>query len=117
MKKAVRIDPKRIKRFNFTSVTALRTAVETKPELKASLSRSFSEALEAENIVIDEAFKQKVCTEWRAQIQSDIQAKMASLPESKKRYYSRISKGEPLKLKVKVDRKTKKHIKTIREES
>ena len=117
MKKVVRIDPKRIKRFNFTSVAALKTAVENRPELKTNLSRSFTEALEAENIVIDEAFKQKVHTEWRAQIQSDIKTKMDSLPESKKRYYSRISKGEPLKLKVKVDRKTKKHIKTIREES
>jgi len=42
MKKVVRIDPKRIKRFNFTSVAALRIVVETKPELKATLSRSSS---------------------------------------------------------------------------
>jgi hypothetical protein len=41
---------------------------------------------------------------------------MDSLPESKKQYYSRITKGEPLKLRVKVDRTTGKHRKKIREE-
>lgn len=117
MKKIVRVDPKRIERFNFTSVKVLKTAVESKPELKASLETNFAETLKAQNIVIDEAFKEVLHTQWRAQIQTDITEQMAALPASKKRYYSRLTKGEPLKLKVIVDRETGKHVKEIREES
>lgn len=115
MKKIVRVEKTRLERFNFDSVGDVKSSLKSKPELGDRLREDFEDTLRDQNIVVDDAFKQRLHQQWRAQIQSDIRETMDSLPESKKRYYSRISKGEPLKLRVKVDRTTGKHRKQIRE--
>lgn len=116
MKKIVRVEKSRLERFNFESVGELKSSLESKHELRDRLSEDFEGVLREQNIIVDDAFKQRLHQQWKAQIQSDIRKTMDSLPESKKQYYSRITKGEPLKLRVKVDRTTGKHRKKIREE-
>lgn len=116
MKKIVRVEKSRLERFNVESVGELRSSLESKPELRERLREDFEDTLREQNVIVDDAFKQRLHQQWRAQIQKDIRETMGSLPESKKRYYSRITKGEPLKLRVKVDRATGKHRKQLREE-
>lgn len=116
MKKTVRVDLNRLERFEFDSVKELRSSLETRPELSDRLKVDFEGTLRDEKVVVDEVFKRRLHQQWRAQIQADIREKMSELPESKKRYYSRIVEGEPLKLRVNVDREAGRHGKQLREE-
>lgn len=116
MKKTIRIDSARLARFKFDPVKKLRSSIESQPELRDKLREDFEGTLREQNVIVDDAFKQQLHRQWRDQIQTDIKETMANLPESKKRYYSRIVRGEPLKLRVKVDRTTGKHRKKIRED-
>jgi hypothetical protein len=116
MKKTVRVDLNRLERFEFDSVKELRSSLEKRPELSDRLKVDFEGTLRDEKVVVDEEFKRRLHQQWRAQIQADIRETMSGLPESKKRYYSRIVEGEPLRLRVEVDRETGRHGKRLREE-
>jgi hypothetical protein len=116
LKKTIRIDTARLARFKFDPVRKLRSSIESQPELRDKLREDFEGTLREHNVTVDDAFRQQLHLQWRDQIQTDIKETMANLPESKKRYYSRIVRGEPLRLRVKVDRATGRHKKRLREE-
>jgi hypothetical protein len=115
--KIINIKTDRLKRFSFEEVKPLKDTISEKPELRTALKQDFHEALKAQNIVVDTAFINKVRADLDKQIMQDVKKKMDSLPDSKKKFYSRIAKGKPLKLNVKIDRKTGKHVKLLQEES
>jgi hypothetical protein len=103
--KNFRVDKKRLERFDFTTVETLRESIEQKPELRKRLGEDFEGALRAEGVVIDEDFRTTIRQQWREQIHSDLRAFMEKQPESKKRHYSRVAEGKPIKVSVKIDRK------------
>ena len=105
MVKNFRIDRKRLKRFEFTTLKTLRESIEEKPELRRRLGEDFEGALRSEGVVIDEEFRANIRKQWREQIRSDLKDFMERQPESKKRHYSRVAEGKPIKVKVKIDRK------------
>lgn len=65
MKKHVKIDKKRLERFEFKPVKDLKQKIEKKPELKTKLRKDFRGTLEAQGIEIDENFEEKIRKEWR----------------------------------------------------
>ena len=104
----IRIEKKRLERFSVEPLKEFRTSLEQRPELKSQLEKDLKGTIEAEGIVIDDAFRQKVHNQWRSMIQADIRDKMDKLPDDKKRLYSMVRKGKPLKVKVKIDKTTGK---------
>ena len=102
LKEAVRVDKKRLARFRFESLQAVRVSVSGRPELEDSLRKNFDGALKAEGVQVDEAFLSGIKKEWREQISRDIRAKVAAAPE-KYPMLSKVVEGKPIRVHVKVD--------------
>ena len=104
MQKRVRVDKKRLERFNFERVSALKQKVDGKPELREALRKDFSGTLKAEGVKVDHVFLEKIEKEWRSQISRDIKSKVAATPE---RYplLKRVLEGNPIRVHVNVEGK------------
>lgn len=104
----IRIRKERLERFSVEPLKDFRTSLEQRPELKTQLEKDIKATIEAEGIVIDDTFREEVRSQWRSMIQADTREKMDKLPDDKKRLYSMVRKGKPLKVKVKIDKTTGK---------
>jgi hypothetical protein len=102
LKERIRVDKKRLARFRFESLQAIRIKVSDKPELEDSFRKDFKATLEAEGIKVDEAFLKGVEKEWREQISQDIRAKVAAAPD-KYPMMSKVIEGKPIRVHVTVD--------------
>ena len=110
MRYKAKIDMDRLDRFEVKSLKDLKRSIAERPDLKAKLKEDLRGTLEAEGIVIDDAFKQEVSEQWRSMIRDDVRKIMDKQPREKKLLYTMVRKGKPLKLKVKIDRATGKRI-------
>ena len=108
MANSIKIKKEKLERITFEPLKEFRSSLEQRPELKEKLEKDFKGTLEMEGIVIDDAFRQEVSNQWRTMIQDDIRNKTDKLPDDKKRLYTMVRKGKPLKVKVKIDRTTGK---------
>jgi len=102
-----------VARINFTAVKTIKEAMQKKPELEKKLRKDFSGTLKAEGIKVDDAFKKQVMKEWRATMKADIRKVVAENPKSKNWYLKRVIEGKPLKIHVKINRKTGKITKKL----
>ena len=114
MNKRISIDKKRLERFDFKPVKALKTAIEKQPELNQKLREDLRGTLSEQGITIDEDFKQQIRAEWRENIKSDIKRVAEENPESKSWYLTKVLADEPIKLRVKIDKKTGTKNKSLR---
>lgn len=110
MKYKAKINMDRLDRFEVKSLKELKRSISERPDLKGKLKEDLRGTLEAEEVVIDEAFKQEVSENWRSMIRDDVRKIMDKQPKEKKPLYTMVRKGKPLKLKVKIDRATGKKI-------
>lgn len=110
MKYKAKINMDRLDRFEVKSLNELKLSMAERPDLKRKLKEDLRGTLEAEGIVINEAFKQEVSEQWRSMIRDDVRKLMDKQPREKKPLYTMVRKGKPLKLKVKIDRTTGKKI-------
>jgi hypothetical protein len=110
LKYKAKIDMDRLDRFEVKSLKELKLSIAERPDLKRRLKEDLRGTLEAEGIVIDEAFKHEVSEQWRSMIRDDVRKIMDEQPMEKKPLYTMVRKGKPLKLKVKIDRTTGKKI-------
>ena len=110
MKYKAKIDMDRLDRFEVKSIKELKLSIAERPDLKRKLKEDLRGTLEAEGIVIDEAFKKEVSEQWRSMVRDDVRRVMDKQPREKKPLYTMVRKGKPLKLKVKIDRATGKKI-------
>lgn len=115
MKKHVKIDKKRLERFEFKPVKDLKQKIEKKPELKTNLRKDFRGTLEAQGIEIDEKFEEKIRKEWRNTIKSDLRKAVKEKPAEKTRYLRKILAKEPITIQVTIDKETGEHEKTLKE--
>lgn len=116
LQKRYKIDKKKLERFEFKPVLQLRAKVKTDPEIATNLKANFNTTLEAQGIVIDDNFKTKVQTQWREQIRTDVK-RVAEANKDKNWYLNKVLEGKPIKVSVKVDKKTGSHVKKPKEES
>ncbi len=107
MRESIKVDKKKLARFQFKSLQAVKTSVSEKPELENSLRKNFDATLKAEGVQVDEAFLKDVKKEWREQISRDIRAKVAAAPE-KYPMLSKVVEGKPIRVHVKVDERSHK---------
>ena len=114
MNKRISIDKKRLERFDFKPVKELKIAVEKNPELKQKLKQDFRGTLTKQGITINDEFKQKIRTEWRENIKSDIRRVADENPESTNWYLKQVIDEKPIKLKVKIDKETGAKTKSLR---
>ena len=114
MQKRFTIDKKKLERFEFEPVLQLRAKVKDEPEIATNLKADFNATLEAQGIVIDDDFKMRVQTQWREQIRADVK-RVAEANKDKNWYLNRVLEGKPIKVSVKVDKKTGSHVKTPKE--
>ena len=56
MNRRISVDKKRLERFEFKPLRAIRTKVNEKPELENSLRTDFEGVLKAEGVKVDDAF-------------------------------------------------------------
>jgi hypothetical protein len=115
----IKIRREQLRRFNFGSidkVQRIKEKIRERPELRSKLKENFVGTIREEGIEIDREFLEKTREKWRAQVQEDIERKMARRPPSKKRYYKLISEGKPLKLRVKIDPAVGEKTVNLREE-
>ena len=108
MRYKAKIDMDRLDRFEVKSLKELKRSITERPDLKEKLKEDLRGTLEAEGIVIDEAFKQEVREQWRSMIRDDVRKAMDKQPREKRPLYTMVRKGKPLRLKVKIDRATGK---------
>ena len=108
MKYNAKINKDRLDRFKVDSLKDLKSSLEQRPDLKTKLEEDFRGTIEAEGIVIDDAFKQEIHQQWQSMIKKDVRKIMDRQPKDKKPLYSMVRKGKPLKLKVKIDPATGK---------
>jgi len=106
LKYKAKIDMDRLDRFEVKSLKELKLSIAERPDLKEKLKEDLRGTLEAEGVVIDEAFKKEVSEKWRSMIRDDVRKIMDKQPREKKPLYTMVRKGKPLKLKVKIDRTT-----------
>jgi hypothetical protein len=102
MTKNVGKSGKRIERFKFREVEALRKRLEIKPELKDALRRDFEGTLKAEGVKVDREFLESTEREWRSQISRDIQSKVVASP-GKYPLLSRVEEGKAIRVHVTVE--------------
>ena len=91
--------------FNITGLKELRTQVEKDPQLIKKLKKDFEGTLKERGIVVDETFRKEVERQRKERMSNRIKARMSKLPKSKKKYYSMIAAGKPIRVTVKIDRK------------
>ena len=103
----------RIARIQFPAVKAIKKEMQERPDLENKLRHDLPGTLKAEGIRIDDAFKEELIKEWRAGIKADVRRAVADNPKSSNWYLKRIVEGKPLKIHVKVNRKTGKVTKTL----
>lgn len=103
----IRVDRKKLARFSFEDLNAIKKKVSEKPELRDSFRKNFKATLEAEGIKVDEAFLRRIKQEWREQISRDIRSKVAASPE-KYPMLSKVVAGKPIRIHVTMDEGTKK---------
>ena len=108
MKYQARLNKDRLVRFKVDSLKELKSSLEQRPDLKTKLEEDIRGTIEAEGIVIDDAFKQEIHQQWQSMIKKDVRNFMDKQPKDKKPLYSMVRKGKPLKLKVKIDPATGK---------
>jgi len=108
LKYHTKLDKERLDRFKIESLRELKSSLEQRPDLKKQLEEDFRGTIEAEGIVIDDAFKQEISEQWRSMIREDVRKIMDKQPKDKKPLYTMVRKGKPLKLKVKIDPVTRK---------
>jgi hypothetical protein len=101
-------------RIEFTAVKTIKEEMKERPELEKKLRKDFTGTLEAEGIKIDDDFKAKVLKEWRAAMKADMKKIVAENPKSKNWYLKRVVEGKPIKIHVKINRKTGKVTKTLK---
>jgi hypothetical protein len=114
MSKRKTSEKERVTRMEFAAVKGIREKMKTRPELEKSLRKDFSGTLKAEGIKIDDDFKAKVLREWRAGMKADMKRIVAENPKSKDWYLKRVVEGKPIKIHVKINRKTGKVTKTLK---
>ena len=110
MKYHTKLDKVRLERFKVESLRELKSSLEQRPDLKKQLEEDFKGTIEAEGIVIDDAFKREISQQWHSMIQEDVRKLMDKQPKDKRPLYTMVRKGKPLKLKVKIDPVTGKRI-------
>jgi len=113
MYKKAHITPKRMARFNFEQVRAIKEELKTNPELATKLKQDFRGTLESRGIVLDENFKAGIMNELNAQIKADLRKSVKENPKSKDWYLTRVLEGKPLKIHVAVNRTTGEKTKTL----
>lgn len=106
MNRKFRIDAERLNRFDFEPVKDIRARLAASPDLKRRLEEDLPGTLEEEGIVIDDAFRQKVSDQWHDRITADTRSVMDRIPDSRKPYYRMIRSGQPVKVRVTIDRET-----------
>jgi hypothetical protein len=94
--------------FELKELKKFRTRIEKSSKLRKRLEKDFEGTLKAEGIIVNEAFRKEVDKQCKARIKARIKTRMDTLPKSKKVYYNMISAGEPIKVRVKIDRKREK---------
>jgi len=116
MKEKHKVSKERLKRFEFTPVNEVKVSLASRPELGNRLKEDLEGALREEGVVIDESFKQQISDQWRAQIKADVRDVVARSPDAEDWYLKRIVEGKPIKIRVEVDRTTKRHTKRLKRE-
>jgi hypothetical protein len=114
MAKSKTSEKKQVARMEFTAVKTIKEAMQKRPDLEKKLRKDFSGTLKAEGIKIDDDFKAKVLKEWRAGMRADMKRIVAENPKSKDWYLKRVVEGKPIKIHVKINRKTGKVTKTLK---
>ena len=104
MKRKFHIDTDQLNRFDFEPVKDIRDRLKTDPDLKHRLEEDLPGTLEEEGIVIDDEFRQKISDQWHAQITADTHSVMDQIPDSQKPYYRMIQSGQPVKIRVTINR-------------
>jgi hypothetical protein len=99
--------------MEFPSIRAIKEKWQKDPEFKKRLKKDVMGTLEAEGIKADDALKKRVLDEWRARMKADMERTVAENPKSKDWYLKRVFEGKPLKIHVKIDRRTGKITKTL----
>ncbi len=114
MKKPVKVEKVRLERFKFEPVREFKATLREKPELRDSLKKDFQSTLISQGLTLDDEFKNKIRTEWRSTIKSDVKRVADEAPDRENWYLKQVLEGNPIKLKVKIDKKTGKNEKSLR---
>ncbi|TFH16687.1 hypothetical protein E4H04_06225 [Candidatus Bathyarchaeota archaeon] len=114
MQKRVKIDRVRLERFEFKPLEKLKATLNEKPEIRQKLSEDFNGTLKAQGVTVDEDFKQRIRAEWRSTIKADVRRVADANPESSNWYLKRVLEDKPIKLRVKIDKETGEHKKSLR---
>lgn len=114
MQKRVKLDSARLERFKFKQVDKIKATIKKNPELSVKLKEDFAGTIAAQGVTLDAAALETIRVEWRSQIKNDIKETAAASPKKDQWYLTQVLDNKPIKLRVKVDRKTGKHKKTLR---
>ncbi len=114
MQRKVKINRARLDRFKFTKVKGIKTKLTTSPELSIKLKEDFEGTIKAQGVSLDDNALEAIRVEWRTQIQNDIKAKAEASPRKDQWYLSQVLAEKPIKLRVKIDKETGQHVKTLR---
>ena len=114
MRKRVKIDNTRLERFKFKEFDQIKSTIKKNPELSVKLKEDFIGTIEGQGIVLDDATLDSIRTEWRAQIHTDIRAKVEASPKKDEWYLTQVLKNKPIKLRVSIDKETGQHKKKLR---
>ena len=114
-KKAVK---KAIRRMELPIAKPLREKWVKDPAFRKRLQGDIIGTLQAEGFKVDDALTKRVLGEWRAGMEADMRKIVAENPKKTKDWYlKRVVEGKPLKIHVKIDRKTGEITKTLRGDS
>lgn len=109
---------KAIRRMELPIAKPLREKWVKDPAFRKRLQEDIIGTLEAEGFKVDDALTKRVLGEWRAGMEDDMRKIVAENPKKTKDWYlKRVVEGKPLKIHVKIDRKTGEITKTLRGDS
>jgi len=103
--KTVKIKSRRLNRFVFEPVRDILARQKKSPELKRRLKEDLPGTLQAEGIVVDDAFRKAISEKWHARISEDVHSVMEKVPDERKPYYRMVRDGKPIRVRVTINRK------------
>ncbi|MEM4658914.1 MAG: hypothetical protein QXX77_10895 [Candidatus Methanosuratincola sp.] len=84
----------------------IRKRMASDPSLEERLKKDFSGTLQKEGIKLDSAFRNKVMERLNSKVRADLKEIVTKRPEAKNWYLKRVLEGKPLKIHVRIDKKT-----------
>ena len=109
MDKTVKIKSRRLNRFDFEPVRDILARQKKSPELKRRLKEDLPGTLQAEGIVVDDAFLKAISEKWHARISSDVRSGMDKIPDERKPFNRMVRNGQPIRVRVTNDREKGTH--------